>query len=189
MVNFCKKAGGVQQAMSNMIATGNVSIKYNGMIPQDKGLTIVVENINRMRYMSHFKSVHRGSFFVSMRTTEARQLLPEAWGFICPVHTPDGSPCGLLNHLSKFCEISGAPPTQLVENIPTVLESLGMIPFHQLLSRKNSYTVLLDGRVIGLLPYETALEVVNSLRVLKVQGKEVKDIKSIFGFVFKIKRI
>lgn len=27
-----------------------------------------------------FRAVHRGSFFVEMRTTEARQLLPDAWG-------------------------------------------------------------------------------------------------------------
>lgn len=40
----------------------------------------MAENINRMRYMSHFKAIHRGSFFVEMRTTEARQLLPDAWG-------------------------------------------------------------------------------------------------------------
>lgn len=60
-----------------------------------------------MRYMSHFRAVHRGSFFQSMRTTEARQLLPDAWGFICPVHTPDGSPCGLLNHLTKECQVTG----------------------------------------------------------------------------------
>jgi len=50
----------------------------------------MAENINRMRYMSHFRAVHRGSYFVTMRTTEARQLLPDAWGYICPVHTPDG---------------------------------------------------------------------------------------------------
>ena len=31
--------------------------------------------------------------------------MPEAWGFLCPVHTPDGSPCGLLNHLSAMCRI------------------------------------------------------------------------------------
>lgn len=31
--------------------------------------------------------------------------MPEAWGFLCPVHTPDGSPCGLLNHLSAMCRV------------------------------------------------------------------------------------
>jgi len=44
------------------------------------GLTILAENINRMRYMSHFRSIHRGAFFQEMRTSEPRQLLPEAWG-------------------------------------------------------------------------------------------------------------
>ena len=31
--------------------------------------------------------------------------MPESWGFLCPVHTPDGSPCGLLNHLSALCRV------------------------------------------------------------------------------------
>ncbi len=53
-----------------------------------------------MRYLSHFRSVHRGAFFQEMKTTTVRKLLPESWGFMCPVHTPDGGPCGLLNHLA-----------------------------------------------------------------------------------------
>lgn len=28
-----------------------------------------------------------------MKTTTVRKLLPENWGFICCVHTPDGAPC------------------------------------------------------------------------------------------------
>ena len=24
---------------------------------------------------------------------------------MCPVHTPDGAPCGLLNHLAAMCEV------------------------------------------------------------------------------------
>lgn len=40
-----------------------------------------------------------------MRTTDVRKLRPEAWGFICPVHTPDGGPCGLLNHLTAGCRV------------------------------------------------------------------------------------
>ncbi|MFO0131361.1 MAG: hypothetical protein ACK52J_02095 [bacterium] len=38
-----------------------------------------------------------------MKTTTVRKLLPEQWGFVCPVHTPDGGPCGLLNHISMSC--------------------------------------------------------------------------------------
>ena len=31
---------------------------------------------------------------------------PMAAGFLCPVHTPDGAPCGLLNHLAAPCKVS-----------------------------------------------------------------------------------
>lgn len=63
----------------------------------------MAENINRMRYMSHFRALHRGASFMESRSSEVRQLKPDAWGFLCPVHTPDGAPCGLLNHLSSTC--------------------------------------------------------------------------------------
>lgn len=28
--------------------------------------------------------------FMEMKTTAVRKLLPDQWGFLCPVHTPDG---------------------------------------------------------------------------------------------------
>ena len=27
-------------------------------------------------------------------------------GFLCPVHTPDGAPCGLLNHMAASCQVN-----------------------------------------------------------------------------------
>lgn len=58
------------------------------------------------QYVLHgCRSVHRGAYFAELRTTTVRKLLPESWGFLCPVHTPDGSPCGLLNHLTSSCRI------------------------------------------------------------------------------------
>jgi DNA-directed RNA polymerase beta subunit len=39
-----------------------------------------------------------------MKTTAVRKLLPDQWGFLCPVHTPDGGPCGLLSHLALKCQ-------------------------------------------------------------------------------------
>lgn len=67
-----------------------------------------------------------------MRTTEGRQLLPDAWGFICPVHTPDGTPCGLLNHLTMQCQVTLTPDATKVKNIPLILISLG--EFHTIFS-------------------------------------------------------
>ena len=80
----------------------------------------MAENINRMRYMSHFRAIHRGSFFQEMRTTEVRALLPDAWGFVCPVHTPDGAPCGLLNHLTMSVHVTTGKKKMCLKRIGTV---------------------------------------------------------------------
>lgn len=38
---------------------------------------------------------------MNIKTTKVRKLLADSWGFICPIDTPDGQLCGILNHLSK----------------------------------------------------------------------------------------
>ena len=74
---------------------------------QLSGFTVVADKLNYLRYLSHFRCVHRGAFFSQMRTTSVRKLLPEAWGFLCSVHTPNGAPCGLLNHFAAPCQVCG----------------------------------------------------------------------------------
>ncbi|XP_068081790.1 DNA-directed RNA polymerase I subunit RPA2 isoform X2 [Anabrus simplex] len=174
-----KYTGKLDSGVCNFISTGNIRSSTGLGLMQDKGLTIVVENINRMRYMSHFRAVHRGSFFQEMRTTEGRQLLPDAWGFICPVHTPDGTPCGLLNHLTKYCRITNVPNAKEVMNIPSVLVTLGMIPLNSPISAScllsECYLVMLDGRILGHVPMSEAKELVTQLRYVKIEGKKVPE--------------
>lgn len=78
----------VGQKISTFLSTGNL-VSTSGLdLQQATGFTIVAERLNVLRYMSHFQSVHRGQFFTTMKTTTVRKLLPESWGFLCPVHTP-----------------------------------------------------------------------------------------------------
>lgn len=66
--------------MSNFLATGNLSSPTGLDLQQASGFTIVAEKLNWMRYISHFRSIHRGAFFAELKTTTVRKLLPEAWG-------------------------------------------------------------------------------------------------------------
>ncbi|XP_075213052.1 RNA polymerase I subunit Rpl135 isoform X2 [Lycorma delicatula] len=181
MENAMRKCGSVESAVESFLSTGNISNASGEIgVQQDKGLVIIAENINRMRYMSHFRAVHRGSYFQEMQTTEVRQLLPDAWGFICPVHTPDGSPCGLLNHLTKLCQVTTVPDEKLINSLPEVLVSLGMQPktsarFLAGIPIKNCYSVVLDGCLIGYIPHDSAQRLVNKLRVLKIMGEKVPN--------------
>jgi DNA-directed RNA polymerase I subunit RPA2 len=105
-------AKSIGQKLCSFLSTGNL-ISSSGLdLQQATGFTIVAERLNLLRYMSHFQSVHRGQFFTTMKTTTVRKLLPESWGFLCPVHTPDGSPCGLLNHLARESAILAYSPAQ-----------------------------------------------------------------------------
>lgn len=92
-----------------LLATGNMVSSSGLDLMQVSGYTVVADKINFLRFTTHFRSVHRGQFFTEMKTTTVRKLLPENWGFLCPVHTPDGGPCGLLNHLAAPATVVAHP--------------------------------------------------------------------------------
>uniref|UniRef100_A0A182NE81 DNA-directed RNA polymerase subunit beta n=1 Tax=Anopheles dirus TaxID=7168 RepID=A0A182NE81_9DIPT len=179
MMMALKNVGGFQHPFTMFLATGNLAKAPEMGLMQDTGLVIIAENINRMRYMSHFRAVHRGSFFLTMRTTEARQLLPDAWGFICPVHTPDGEPCGLLNHLTSDCAVSVTQDPEKVDNIARTLVELGMHPIDApgLVTPQfdQCYVVMLEGKMLGLFPRAGARLAVQKLRLFKIEGETIPN--------------
>ena len=124
------------------------------------------------------------------QTTTVRKLLPESWGFLCPVHTPDGSPCGLLNHLARECCIMAYPSHMLMPTTPLgsvsvtapllpwsgvvqLLASLGMMVSGmgmadgQGIATDDFLAVLLDGVVVGAVRSALAAGLVQQLRALK----------------------
>lgn len=159
--------------MEYMLNTGNLVSKSGLDISQATGFTVVAEKLNFFRYLSHFRSVHRGAYFAELRTTTVRKLMPEAWGFLCPVHTPDGSPCGLLNHFSAMCRIITKRADSLEDTdmaIQTVLADLGMVPANavpSVLQQPTFTAVMLDGKVIGYIRTFNAPAIVSRLRDIK----------------------
>ncbi|VDC04134.1 unnamed protein product [Peniophora sp. CBMAI 1063] len=168
--------------MANFLATGNLVSPTGLDLQQASGFTIVAEKLNWYRYISHFRCIHRGAFFAELKTTTVRKLLPEAWGFLCPVHTPDGSPCGLLNHLSRTCRIVTAPLA--VKHIPALLVGLGMAEsFAPSVHGSNTLCVQLDGRVIGWARPTLAKELATTLRIWKTEGKNKIPLDLEIGYV------
>ncbi|KAF8897916.1 hypothetical protein BD779DRAFT_1432675 [Infundibulicybe gibba] len=156
--------------LSNFLATGNLVSPTGLDLQQASGFTIVAEKLNWQRYISHFRCIHRGAFFAELKTTTVRKLLPEAWGFLCPVHTPDGSPCGLLNHLSRTCRIVTAPLA--VAHIPALLATYGMTQaFVSSIDGRKNICVQLDGRVIGWARPAVAAQLAENLRIWKTENK------------------
>ena len=134
----------------------------------------MADKLNMVRYLSHFRSIHRGQYFTEMKTTTVRKLLPESWGFLCPVHTPDGSPCGLLNHISLSCAplpSEEIDPHLMGDKFKNLLVKLGMNPIGSdfgIIYPQKYLPVMLDGKVMGLVNPKLAPFLVKSLRAIKI---------------------
>ena len=57
------------RAFDYMLATGNLNSRSGLDLSQQSGFTLVAEKLNILRYISHFRSVHRGAYFANVRTT------------------------------------------------------------------------------------------------------------------------
>lgn len=71
------------------------------------------------------------------------------------------------------CIITKHPDPRLKANIPIVLMDLGMMPLSIADNWKNSYSVILDGKLIGLIENNIIARVTDKLRILKIKGEEV----------------
>jgi len=145
----------IAQKMQYFMATGNL-ISNSGMdLMQATGFTVVAEKLNWLRYLAHFRCVHRGAFFSTMKTTTVRKILPENWGFICPVHSPDGAPCGLLQHITATnCPVTHQEPVQ-VSKVVALLLRAGCRDgtTHDIVTTYAAWLpVLLDGKIIAWMP-------------------------------------
>ncbi|RMZ84638.1 hypothetical protein DV737_g1210, partial [Chaetothyriales sp. CBS 132003] len=162
------------------LSTGNL-VSASGLDQsQVSGFTIMAEKINFYRFVSHFRCIHRGAFFAELKTTTVRKLLPESWGFLCPVHTPDGSPCGLLNHLAHQCVI----PTKRQDSslVEKTLAGLGLSSSAQT-KLAESLCVQLDGRIIGYCTASRAKDIAQLLRHWKVNGEHGIPVEMEIGHV------
>eukprot|EP00559_Dactyliosolen_fragilissimus_P003415 CAMPEP_0184857366 /NCGR_PEP_ID=MMETSP0580-20130426/2536_1 /TAXON_ID=1118495 /ORGANISM="Dactyliosolen fragilissimus" /LENGTH=1332 /DNA_ID=CAMNT_0027352931 /DNA_START=45 /DNA_END=4043 /DNA_ORIENTATION=- len=172
-------AGGIGQKVAFFLNTGNIVTSTGLDLMQISGYTIVAERLNFLRYCAHFRSVHRGQFFMEMKTTAVRKLLPDQWGFLCPVHTPDGGPCGLLSHLSLKC-LPMTHPAPLIggnmKDLDELLISMGISPAGtggpkgdgKIAMSHQHLTISLDGRVLGGASPKLCRSIAFQLRQLKV---------------------
>lgn len=98
------------------------------------------------------------------------------------MHTPDGTPCGLLNHLSRTCRIVTSPLA--VSHIPALLATHGMTQaFAPSIDGGRNICVQLDGKVIGWAPPAIASQLASNLRIWKTEGLLDVPLDLEIGFV------
>jgi DNA-directed RNA polymerase I subunit RPA2 len=46
-----------------MLATGSLKSRTGLDLMQDKGFSVIADKLNNLRFLSHFRSIHRGAYF------------------------------------------------------------------------------------------------------------------------------
>lgn len=166
--------------MSTFLSTGNL-VSSTGLDQQQvSGYTIIAERLNFLRFVSHFRSVHRGQFFTTMRTTTVRKLLPDQWGYLCCVHTPDGGPCGLLSHLTSTVEIKANDCSRKDGEaiLDLLVAKFGCSDiFSSSQSRNKCLPIILDGIPRLSIQLDQVTQAATYLRSLKCSGQIIKDLE------------
>ena len=118
------------------------------------------------------------------KLTQHVNLSRRSWGFMCPVHTPDGAPCGLLMHLTMKCQVVTVDREKeidaLTARLANTLLEMGMLPTSTGLippGPPSHIQVMQDGRLIGTLRASTVGSVVARLRALKTEGQLPADLE------------
>jgi DNA-directed RNA polymerase I subunit RPA2 len=169
--NSLNKTFDVGSKLEYFLSTGNLKSPTGLDLKQATGFSIVADRLNFLRFLSHFRSIHRGQFFTEMRTTQVRKLLPEAWGFVCPVHTPDGGPCGLLNHLAHTCHVTNTVYGAQLALERHVITAGPLLPAaHPHHPGGTHVPVLLDGKFLGSVALTRARHFVETLRKFKLEN-------------------
>ena len=133
-------------------------------LSQSSGFTIVADKLNYLRFLSHFRSVHRGAYFTEIRTTTIRKLYQNLGVSYVPYILQMDRHAGLLNHLASECKIVVAKTREVDLNLvrKAVKENLGLnFEVSVDLCQKdlqNLLPVLVDGLFIGSLHERDAVE-------------------------------
>lgn len=173
----------VGAGLMRLISVGDISPVENLDVQQLNGFSVTGDRLNYVRFLANLRSVHRGSFFSGTKLTSVRKLLPEGFGFLCAVNTPDGAPCGILNHLTATAQpVIRAATKEELKAIVAVVARAGLVPENcNIFNRSQAagaqdtaaVPVLLDGVVLGCMAAPACERLVPHLRALKCRG--VKD--------------
>ncbi|MEN2497411.1 MAG: DNA-directed RNA polymerase I subunit RPA2, partial [Marteilia pararefringens] len=162
----------ISQSIEYFFSTGNFSTKNSYGLRQLSGFVMQADYINFTMFISNFCAIHRGTSFSGTTNTNVRKLLPSHWGFICPLNTPDGDPCGLLNYLTYCSSICFANFDKNI--IRKFLHANQVLPISigdeiESFSDNSYINVILDGIVIGKTSLDNARKLKRIIRVMRIK--------------------
>lgn len=157
----------LQKGMASGLQTGKfvISKRSGGQTQQAAaasaatGVSQATARLNQTSYVSHLRKIAAAG---NRKTpANARQLHTSQFGLICPYETPEGQPCGVVNHMAMLCYISLDYPSHIVidwlaDNVPqaSAVYEPGFDP--------NDWRIVVNSRVVYSFPGDRTGEIANT---------------------------
>uniref|UniRef100_A0A7S0GPQ0 DNA-directed RNA polymerase n=1 Tax=Amorphochlora amoebiformis TaxID=1561963 RepID=A0A7S0GPQ0_9EUKA len=101
--------------IKSLISIGSITVKSASVL-ESFGNSVMIDRVNYLNFISNFDLVHRGMYFRKLKAAQPRKQRIDSIGLICPVHTPDGTSSGLINHFSQNSLITMSDTLNLISN-------------------------------------------------------------------------
>ena len=176
--SVCSKR--LTQAFKYALSTGNWGINKQST---NNGVAQVLSRMNTVASLSHLRRVNT-PINREGKMPKPRQLHPSHMGILCPVETPEGQACGLVENLAMLVKVRIEVPQWLL--VKRVHET-GLVVAHRADGSAANDLVLVNGVIEGETPDGAAL--VSRLRELRRDCRIPSDVSVSFHGQEKIVKV
>jgi DNA-directed RNA polymerase II subunit RPB2 len=168
-INKIIKSTILDVCLKSSLATGKFgSGKIGG--PSKDGVSQVLNRLNYMATISHLRRIST-PIEKSGKLVAPRKQHNTQFGFVCPCETPEGHGVGIIKNMATTTGITIFSSPVTVYAYIQSLNKLISLRESSIDQKHDMARVFLNGSWIGLLPNDSACDVVDSLRQAKRRGQ------------------
>ena len=153
---------------SSIIASGMIkSLKGNWGLSNDPSKQGIVQDINRISYMSFISHLRRvtSTMDSSIKIRHPHQLNTSQYGFMCPCESPDGASIGLIKNFAMFCHVTFNVPSTVITE---ALEPFDILKIDNMHCTNNyGFRLFVNNNWTGVVKDDHVITIVNYLRLLR----------------------
>ena len=158
--------------VADVITNGMMrSMKGNWGLSNDASKQGIVQDINRVSYMSFISHMRRvtSPMDSSIKIRSPHQLNTSQYGIMCPCESPDGASVGLLKNMALLCHVTFDVPSAMIIKAIKANNAIHLMPLANIGIRAPSNVTYLciNNNWIGCVETDKAYDLVHYIRLLK----------------------
>lgn len=144
------------------------SLKGNWGLTNDPSKQGIVQDINRISYMSFISHLRRvtSTMDPSIKIRHPHQLNTSQFGYMCPCESPDGASIGLIKNFAMFCHVTFNVPSNVIIEALQIF-NLKFIKNEKYIKSSSDFQLFINNNWIANVEEHDSYTIVRYLRALR----------------------